>query len=146
MGTCEPLGQHRIRRWRQGLQAQARDHGFRDQKRHRIRFQERRSQEFFHVKVQERCDHKVFYRNQVFRNIFRYEVFHLFGQQGTQNRYCRQVLLRSRLRHHQDCITQLQPFLLFFSFHYLQQAFNHHLQQAVDFLILLKVRKFFVQR
>ena len=134
LGPCQPLGQHRIRRRRQGLQAQGSHHWFHHQKRHRLSFQKCWNQEFFHDQIKGRSDHQVIHSYKVFRYSCRHEVFDLFRQQGSQDqRSSRKVFLRSRFRQHQVFLLRLQPFI-FIPFLDLQQAVDYNLQQAVDIL------------
>ena len=139
MGSCQPLGQYRIRRRRQGLQAQDCHYRISVQKRHRLGFQKCRNQEFIHDPVQDRSCNKVLHSDQVFRDSCRNQVFDLFRQQGVQDgRNGRKVILRSDFRQHQVCLDRLQPLFLL-PFHDLQQAVHDDLQQAFDLIFLHQV-------
>ena len=132
LGSCEPLGQHRIRRRRQGLQAQDCHQRNFYQEWNRLRSPQCRYKEFFHDQVQERSDHQVVNRNQVVRLRSRNEVFDLLRQQGSEDiRNRGKICLRHFHRQFQVQLGRLQPFF-FYPFNHLQQAVHGDLQQAFN--------------
>lgn len=142
LGTRQSLGQHRLRRRRQGLQAQDRDYRFHIKERHRFDVKDGGHQERLDDQVKERSGHKVF-RNQVLiGKRKRSKVIRIFSDQGRQDscdRIDRKVqrfkvgcdhrqVFRSRFRNNKVHGIILRTFI----FRNLQQAF-HYLQQTFHF-------------
>ena len=145
LGTRQSLGQHRLWRRRQGLQAQDRNYRVHNQERHRFDVQDSRYEEFLDDQVQERSDrHQVFSNQILFSKRKRCKVIGIFSDQGCQdpcNRIdckvqcikvgfdLRKVILcRNGIRNHKVNRNFLRTF--FRRFHHLQQAFNFQQHQV----------------